>query len=213
VSHPGLERPDTPSVARTILHHLPDVLVLGLLLGATAVWALGEPDTRLMVLDASAVDLPVSDLPCEGNLLMAHPGLRDPEFGGAVVLLCHHDANGALGILLNRRADVLAKRVLGYGTVALGQAVAGGPVGRGQGIVVYRRGGDLRFTTVRGVSSLPWAGWLRAPRVPLEDVRVVALGHAGWGPGQLDKEIQAGAWSLTDVELESYLAGSRAPAP
>lgn len=139
-----------------------------------------------------------------GQLLVAAPDMPDPRFMHTVILIVHHDQNGALGIVINRPveerpyADLL--KALGDKDTDVKGAVqifAGGPVQQELGFVVhsaeYRRTGTI---AVNGQVSLT-----SSPDI-LRDVAhgkgpkkaIVAFGYAGWGPGQLDDEISHGSW-------------------
>ena len=146
------------------------------------------------------------------GLLLAAPALTDPNFTRAVVLLGHHDEDGALGWVLNGRSVGSARRVLQQaelvpGDVSLPRIGAyardvrlGGPVEAGTAWLVYRKragapvfegeldlGDDLVLTGARDVvESVARA---EGP----SDFRLV-LGYSGWGAGQLEREIASGDW-------------------
>ncbi len=139
-----------------------------------------------------------------GQLLVAMPSMRDPRFTRTVIFMCAHNADGAMGLVLNRLVgsltfpDLLAQ--LGIERPPLGRDIRvhfGGPVDTGRGFVLHSAdysdegtmqiGEDVALTAsldiLRGIAG--GAG----PRQSL-----LALGYAGWGPGQLDAEIQQNAW-------------------
>ncbi len=163
------------------------------------------------------------DLDCYlvGHLLIAMPGMRDPRFARTVVYICAHSAEGAMGLVINRALDSLTfdelLEQLGIEGTDLRPAVAihfGGPVETGRGFVLhspdYRQDGTL--SVADDVSLTATVDILRAiaagegPRHHL-----LALGYAGWGPGQLDGEIRANGWLsvaadehlVFDADLES----------
>lgn len=135
-----------------------------------------------------------------GDLLVAVPHLADPNFRRAVVLLLHHDDDGALGVVLNRPLPVPVEAVLpGWAPLVSAPATLfqGGPVGLDGvlGIAPLRAGADPP------PSVTPVAGQLGLVDLDADadgvrgvlGLRVFA-GHAGWGAGQLDGEVAAGDW-------------------
>jgi putative transcriptional regulator len=136
-----------------------------------------------------------------GHLLVAAPGLRDPNFERTVVLLVAHEDGGALGVVLNRATEVPVGEVLaGWGVLASDPSVVfeGGPVQPEAAICLARaRNGfnDLRgFSPFEGsVGTVDLSADPDAFRDRLTDVRVFA-GYAGWSPGQLEEEISTGSW-------------------
>lgn len=154
--------------------------------------------------------------PASGCLLVATPVLGDPNFDRTVVLLLEHGAEGALGVVLNRPSPIEVTdpfpRWLAH--VAYPPVVfSGGPVNPSAAIGLARTGVDDeaegwaplmgRLGTVdltRDPTDLP---------VPIEIVRVF-VGYAGWGAGQMEGEIEAGAWFVVKAQPED--AFSTAPA-
>lgn len=136
-----------------------------------------------------------------GHLLVATPGLRDPNFERTVVLLVAHEDGGALGVVLNRATEVPVGEVLaGWGTLASDPSVVfeGGPVQPEAAICLARARngfGDLRgFSPFEGsVGTVDLSADPDVFRDRLTDVRVFA-GYAGWSPGQLEEEISTGSW-------------------
>ena len=195
---------------------LPLGVTLVLLVWLAAQWMWGPPHYDPLLTGESGAAPAALDLPCVGNIITADEGLRDQTFAGAVILVCHHDQTGALGVVLNRVGERHVRSVVPHAPVEAGRARWGGPVGRGGGVVVYRdrdpaaegEGEGLRFTTAALEVAFPAVGWARAPRVAWEDVVAVFVGHAGWGPAQLEAEVEGGAWVLTD---EPALAMIRDP--
>jgi putative transcriptional regulator len=149
-----------------------------------------------------------------GRLLVATPDLADPNFYHTVVYVVQHDGGGAMGLVLNR--------VLGKGPIAellesLDQdgevdpaaqieVHFGGPVESGRGFVLHSPDYDGEDTVVLSdlvalTSSLDVLRAIAAGKGPKRSL--LALGYAGWAPGQLEAEIAAGAWEvvLPDEEL------------
>jgi putative transcriptional regulator len=138
-----------------------------------------------------------------GQLLVATPNLRDPNFERSVVLVLGHESSGALGVVLNRATGTAVREVLpGWETLAPEPAVLfeGGPVQPDSAICVARArsgvAGFLGFSRVVGqIGTVDLSRDPAGMRERLETVRVFA-GYAGWQPGQLEGEIATGSWHV-----------------
>lgn len=135
--------------------------------------------------------------------------MKDAFFEHAVVLLWHHDEDGAVGVVINKALDHQLPDVLAATdgldlTPYAGQSVGwGGPVESGSGTVIARGGvtddegwplaDDLAVT--RSQEAL---NRLIGEQRPL----LLCLGYAGWGPGQLDREIADGSWLWADASAD-----------
>ena len=169
--------------------------------------AIGEPQPHSMRHDSAEKGTgryAVESL--TGHLLVAMPTLSDPNFDRTVVFLLAHEADGALGVVLNRPTDALVGDVLpGWETLVREPAVLfeGGPVGTDSAICVARAragvAGFVGFSRVMGQ-----IGTVDLSRDParvgqrLERVRVYH-GYAGWGAGQLEREIEEGSWFVFEA--------------
>jgi len=141
-----------------------------------------------------------------GKLLVASPALVDPNFLRTVVLIAAHDADGALGLILNRPSTMVVPNVVARLTKACDgfeEIYVGGPVAPRAVIV-------LAEFTDSSLGSMMIGGDLGLPHVSL-DPDVLAggvrrarafVGHAGWGPGQLDAELAEDAWIVIDLDPE-----------
>ena len=141
------------------------------------------------------VDVPVRSL--KGQLLVAAPALVDPNFRRTVVLVGEHTDEGALGVVLNRPAETTVREALPELTAIVEgaeQVFVGGPV-QPSAIVVIA---DFVEPDRAGSLVLDTVGFLSAEVDPLElgEVRRarVFAGYAGWGPGQLDGELEEESW-------------------
>lgn len=138
------------------------------------------------------------------QLLIAMPGMEDPNFNSTVTLICEHNDEGALGIVINRPLLLNLGGLfeqLGFDKsdpVAAGNPVLmGGPVGPERGFVLHASthsydhslaiSGDINLTLSRDVLDAMAGGG--GPEKSL-----VALGYAGWEPGQLEDEMLANSW-------------------
>jgi len=139
----------------------------------------------------------------KGVLLVAHPSLTDPNFEQTVVLVCEHNAEGTLGVILNRPTPVLLSEALPNVSVLKGTSYvlfAGGPV-QPEGIVMLFRVAESP-DQLRKVLDHVYLGLNRdiLERVitkpnPTETFRAYA-GYAGWAPGQLEFEMAMGSWAV-----------------
>jgi putative transcriptional regulator len=139
------------------------------------------------------------------SLLLAMPQLQDPNFKRAVVQLIEHDEQGTFGLVLNREVDLTAADLcesleLDWNGDPSACIRWGGPVQSNTGWVLF--GDDVALEMAgepvqQVLPGLSFAGSLAVLQAvaeqPPDDVRLF-LGYAGWGPGQLESEIAAGAW-------------------
>jgi len=147
-----------------------------------------------------------------GRLLIAMPGIGDPRFERAVVFLCAHDAEHAIGLALNRPVGGLTLEGLfekiglepPIRRVADEPVLVGGPVERERGFVLHTDDylldgvslpvkSGLALTTTRDV--LQALSGEDAPRRA-----ILALGYAGWGAGQLEREVRENVWLVCDPD-------------
>jgi putative transcriptional regulator len=141
-----------------------------------------------------------------GQLLVATPALKDPNFDRTVVLLVAHEAGGALGVVLNRATEVPVAEVLGaWGNLAGEPAVVfeGGPVQPESAICLARMRTPLRrmkgFHQVSGaVGTVDLSVDPERLGESIGGIRVFA-GYSGWSPGQLEAEIASGSWFVLDA--------------
>jgi putative transcriptional regulator len=146
---------------------------------------------------------PVPD-PLRGRLLVSTPGLRDPHFDRTVVLLLDHDANGALGVVLNRSSGTPVGEALPAWASLAGDPAyvfTGGPVDPAAAICLGSTRPGVTTAAVQAVT--PTVGVVDLdtdPALLTRDVAYVRVfaGYAGWGAGQLEAEIEAGGWFVVD---------------
>lgn len=138
------------------------------------------------------------------HFLIAMPSLADPNFFHSVTYICEHSAEGALGIVINRPADLTLSEVLEHmqitpASIEVGDEAVyiGGPVQPERGFVLHRPpkhwDSTLRITPSLAVTTskdiLEAIAKGQGPERAL-----IALGYAGWGPGQLEQEMASNAW-------------------
>jgi putative transcriptional regulator len=146
-----------------------------------------------------------------GQLLIAGPALLDPNFWRTVVLIVEHNDEGALGVVLNRPSETTvldAVSQLEQLVDADEPVFVGGPVQPSSVIVVaeFEDPSDAALVAfddvgVLGAGAAP--GEIGGPRVRRARAFV---GHAGWGPGQLDGELERGDWIVESARREDAFA-------
>jgi putative transcriptional regulator len=144
--------------------------------------------------------------PTGGRLLLAGPGLEDPNFRRTVVFMIEHSDEGALGVVLNRPSEIdLDEAIPQWADLAAepSNVFIGGPVEQGAVLGLGHVVADEAPTGVTPINAGIGVLDLEADPVHLlGDVAAIRLftGYAGWGPGQLDGEIALGGWIIVDAE-------------
>jgi len=156
--------------------------------------------------------MPVMPEPLTNQLLIALPALAETNFSRSVALICQHDDDGAMGIVVNRRSEYTLGEVLGQMGVEGGSeamraqpVLAGGPVHPERGFVLHD-GGPRWDSTLAITERL----FLTTSRDILEamargegpDNAIVALGCAGWGSGQLEHELTENDWLTAPADAD-----------
>tara|TARA_B100000676_G_scaffold309121_1_gene371744 strand:+ start:2499 stop:3083 length:585 start_codon:yes stop_codon:yes gene_type:complete len=146
----------------------------------------------------------------EGRCLIAMPTMGDPRFERTVIYLCAHSEDGAMGIVVNKPledfsfAELMEQmEIEGCESDQTIRIQFGGPVETGRGFVLhsddYLHDGTLQIAG--GVALTATIDVLRAMATGTGPKNsILALGYAGWAPGQLDAEIQANGWLLCDAD-------------
>ncbi len=160
--------------------------------------------------------MPSGPTPLANQLLIALPALADPHFARSVALICQHDADGAMGVVVNRPSEYTVGEVLEQmgiegGDEALRRQVvlSGGPVHPERGFVIHDGGAqwdstlpiadNLSVTTSRDILEAMARG--TGPGHAL-----VALGCAGWGAGQLEQELVQDSWLTAPADADLLFA-------
>jgi putative transcriptional regulator len=148
----------------------------------------------------------------DGQLLVAMPGMLDEPFARSVIYVCAHSSEGAMGIIINRRASSVnfSELLIQLEVIAPDEAIRlpslagsvpvlkGGPVDTGRGFVLHSNDFYIDNSTLPiddGVSLTATIDILRAIASGSGPGRaVLALGYAGWSPGQLEDEMQQNGW-------------------
>lgn len=149
----------------------------------------------------------------EGKLLIAMPGMGDPRFDKSVIFMCAHAEDGALGLIVNKPTPELS-----FGNLLKQldidvptphrevQVYFGGPVENGRGFVLH----SADYTSAASTLEVSEDFGMTATLDVLEELAkgsgptdaLLALGYAGWGPGQLESEILQNGWLTCDASRE-----------
>lgn len=148
-----------------------------------------------------------------GKLLIAMPGMGDPRFEHSVVFMCAHSDEGSMGLIINKpTADVTMKMLMEQLNIQAnvdlrGKPVHyGGPVEQGRGFVLHTPDFESDVATLdvnptfRMTATLDILEEIAAGNGPYK--RIMMLGYAGWGAGQLEGEIAENAWLICDATPE-----------
>jgi putative transcriptional regulator len=156
----------------------------------------------------------------DGQLLVAMPVMGDPRFERSVIYLCAHSAEGAMGIMVNRPAgaidfpqllmqlNIINKddQIKLSGNAEIMKVLSGGPVDTGRGFVLHSSDYFIANATLKindGVCLTTTVDILKAiAKGKGPKHAILALGYAGWRPGQLENEIQDNGWLHCDADAD-----------
>ncbi|WP_269801328.1 YqgE/AlgH family protein [Roseovarius salinarum] len=151
------------------------------------------------------------DIDLTGKLLIAMPGMGDPRFEHSVVFVCAHSDEGAMGLIVNKpTGDLQLRELLEQLSIDAGAQTPemavhlGGPVEHGRGFVLHERGYESSISTLEVDADFAMTATLDI----LEDIAagrgpwraIMALGYAGWGPGQLEAELAQNGWLTCEAD-------------
>jgi putative transcriptional regulator len=157
----------------------------------------------------------------DGQMLIAMPAMGDPRFARSVIYMCAHSDDGAMGLIINQQAaninfvDLLKQLNITSEDDAINlpsslQDIAvhvGGPVATGRGFVLHSTDYYAEDSTLPINTNVSLTATLDILRAIAEgngpDKALLALGYAGWAPGQLENELQANGWlhCSTDTDI------------
>lgn len=151
-----------------------------------------------------------------GKLLLAMPGMGDPRFEKAVIYVCAHDENGAMGVVINKAmTDLNMGEMFEQLEIPVGKAddhdframpvLTGGPVENTRGFILHSNDFeheetikvDDEFYVTGTVEALKAIASGQGPKDHL-----FVLGYAGWSPGQLEEELQGNVWLVLDPDAD-----------
>lgn len=146
-----------------------------------------------------------------GKMLIAMPGMGDPRFDKSVVFICAHSDEGTMGLIINKPTDdVSLAELLGQLEIGISGGVPeatvyfGGPVENGRGFVLH----SPDYTSPISTLEVDGRFSMTATMDILEEIAkgggpkraLMALGYAGWGPGQLADEISQNGWLTCEAD-------------
>jgi len=147
----------------------------------------------------------------KNQLLIAMPALQDADFSRSVTLICEHNEEGAMGIVINHPLELSTIELLEHMEIPcshsrnINSVMAGGPVQTDRGFVIHRAeklwkssihlDQDVAITTSSDILHA-------MGREEVSNDAFVALGYAGWGPGQLEQEILNNSWINIPLKAE-----------
>jgi putative transcriptional regulator len=149
----------------------------------------------------------------DGQLLIAMPGMGDPRFERSVIFMCAHSAGGAMGLIVNKPADELSfadllaqLKIAASVDLRATRVHFGGPVEHGRGFVLH----SAEYSVADSSLCVSPEFAMTATVDILQDMAkgegpsraLLALGYAGWGPGQLEGEIQANGWLTAPADMD-----------
>lgn len=166
-----------------------------------------------------------------GSLLISTPAIGDPRFARSVIYVCTHSADGTFGLVVNRPIPMLrlgqVLEQIGLaptGAVPDAPVLGGGPVETQRGFVLHRddwpRQAAGQPAGLPAAQALPGGLMLSASTEVLAAIArgegpsewLLALGYAGWGPGQLEGEIAQNAWLTRPADPALIFAAERGDA-
>ncbi|GAA4514691.1 YqgE/AlgH family protein [Sphingobacterium thermophilum] len=141
-----------------------------------------------------------SNPPKQGSLLLSEPFMLDPNFERSVVLLCEHNEDGTIGLILNQRSSLLLSDVVDM-DVADFPLYIGGPVQHNAIFYLHRapekiENGKLIYKDIYWGGDFEKAVFLINEGILSTTEIKFFLGYSGWSPGQLDEEINQNSWAV-----------------
>ena len=149
----------------------------------------------------------------DGKLLIAMPGIGDQNFDKSVIYMCSHSEDGAMGIIVNKpsidlKFSDLFKQlsIAPVGLISSETVHIGGPVEHGRGFILHSSDYVAKDSSLNVTDRISMTASLEI----LEDISkgkgpsnyLLSLGYSGWGPGQLEAEIQANGWLICETPDE-----------
>lgn len=147
------------------------------------------------------------------HFLIAMPSMKDSNFARSVVIVCDHDEEGAMGLIINKPLQINLSNLMQHLDINIADAqtenypvMMGGPVGQEQGFVIHNdspldvkdAGPDHCFDVSSSKDTLADIAKGKGP-----DHFIVTLGYSGWQPGQLEHEIGRNDWLIAPLDYKT----------
>jgi putative transcriptional regulator len=147
--------------------------------------------------------------PEKGRLLISEPFLPDPNFERTVVLLCDHNEEGSFGFVLNKPSILKVSEVMEEALNLDEVVYVGGPVQQDTLHFIHR---NINIENANGIlEGISWGGsfeslvlLMQTHQISQANIRFF-LGYSGWGPGQLEKELEEDSWIVCDYVSDKFL--------
>ncbi|MBN0988411.1 putative transcriptional regulator [Amphritea atlantica] len=161
-----------------------------------------------MTSDSPSIYLPGS---LQGHFLISMPHMDDPNFAQTVIYICEHNESGAMGIVVNRPIEMDLGQLLqhlefSYNSDLNDLIYAGGPVQNDRGFILHRHTANQWESCYDVTDELTLTTSLDILQAISEhsgpEQFLVALGYAGWGPGQLEQELSDNVWLSCPANLD-----------
>lgn len=158
---------------------------------------------------AYRLETPIS-APRRGCLLVATPQLEDPNFRRSVILIIDHGSEGSLGVILNRPSEISVDQIVPGWAASSSSAprvFSGGPVQTNSLVALALASAPLRGAT-SVTEHIALLNLEEEPDIAQQDFENVCLylGYSGWSPGQLQAELQEGAWWTFESKPEDLIS-------
>jgi putative transcriptional regulator len=147
--------------------------------------------------------------PEKGRLLISEPFLPDPNFERTVVLLCEHNEEGSFGFVLNKPSILKVNEIMEDSNVFDNIVYVGGPVQQDTLHFIHRN--TSLANAIEIVDNVSWGGDFESLLTMFDTKQIVGgdvrffLGYSGWGPGQLDTELEQDSWIVCDYVTDQLL--------
>lgn len=161
-----------------------------------------------MTTDTPSIYLPGS---LQGHFLISMPHMDDPNFAQTVIYICEHNESGAMGIVVNRPIEMDLGQLLqhlefSYNSDLTDLIYAGGPVQNDRGFILHRHTTNEWDSCYNITDELTLTTSMDILKAISENSGpeqfLVALGYAGWGPGQLEQELSDNVWLSCTANLD-----------
>ncbi|WP_296061353.1 YqgE/AlgH family protein [uncultured Amphritea sp.] len=161
-----------------------------------------------MTTDTPSIYLPGS---LQGHFLISMPHMDDPNFAQTVIYICEHNESGAMGIVVNRPIEMDLGQLLqhlefSYNSDLTDLIYAGGPVQNDRGFILHRHTTNEWDSCYNITDELTLTTSMDILKAISENSGpeqfLVALGYAGWGPGQLEQELSDNVWLSCPANLD-----------